>query len=158
MRLRSETIMSNMLRSPSSDDKIRGQEGENSLNPRIVEPFNVLIAGISHSPKGSSSMNNNNSGAWPPYGLPPGYAPLITTQSLTSPLYSIDQNSPYQNVCANTIMANLPILGSQTLPYGILPTPPNLIVWGMSGLVFLLHHTHQIQLELKMQGLFSQTC
>ena len=68
---------------------------------------------------------NNNSRAWPPYGLPLGYAPCIATQGLTSPFYSMVQNPLYQNTYANTILSNMPILGSQTLPYGILPTPPN---------------------------------
>ena len=70
-------------------------------------------------------MNNNNSGAWPPYCLPPGYAPPIATQGLTSPLYLMVQNSLYQNAYVNTIIANMPMLRSQTLPYGILRTLPN---------------------------------
>ena len=114
-----------MSRSSSSDDEIRGQKGENSPNLQIIKPINVSIVGTSHSPKGSSAMNNNNSKVWPPYCLPPGYAPPIATQGLTSPLYSMVQNSLYQNAYVSTIMANMPMLGSQTLHYGILPTPPN---------------------------------
>ena len=79
MRLPSGTIVSNMSRSSSSDDEIRGQEGENSPNPQIVKPVNLSTTGTSHSPKGSSAMNNNNFGVWPPYGLPPRYVPPIVT-------------------------------------------------------------------------------
>ena len=35
-------------------------------------------------------------------------------------------NPLYQNAYANTIMANMPIPRSQTLPYGILPPSPNI--------------------------------
>ena len=85
------------------------------------------------------------------------YAPPIVTEGLTSPLYLMVQNPLYQNAYTIIIMANVPILGSQTLSYGILCTPSNVNLQGMSGLVFLLHQAHQIQLELKMQGLFCQT-
>ena len=97
MRLRSGTIVSNMSRSSSSDDEIRGQKGESNPNSQTVEPVNVSIAGISRSPKGSSAMNNN-SGAWPPYGLPARYAPPIATQGLTTPLYSMVLN-PFISKC-----------------------------------------------------------
>ena len=90
--------MSNMLRSSSSDDEIRGQEGENSPNPQIVERVNVLMVGTNHSPNGSNAMNNNF-GAWLPYGLLPRYTPLIVTQGLTSLLYSMVQSLISKCVC-----------------------------------------------------------
>ena len=63
----------------------------------------MSTTGTSHSPMGSSAMNNNF-GAWPPYALPPRYAPSIATQGLTSSLYSMVQNPLYQNAYAITIM------------------------------------------------------
>ena len=56
MHLRYGTIVSNMLRSSSSNEEIRGQEGGES-NPNLV---NVSTTGTNHSPNGLSAMNNNS--------------------------------------------------------------------------------------------------